>query len=175
MKNNSIPSFIDFKTKYLLKKISEENKSKSIYNDIRLIYDLNNIHYQLIKNVKNIQLAYLPKINNQTKEIYYDGLYIDENIIINKNSLGQEIDVLYCIIDDNEYYKYVEPIKDNIIINNIYFIYIKGIKNINIYDAINNYLKKINKNEIKEIHLGKGFFQEEKKNAKKYFFIIKFQ
>ena len=117
----------------------------------------------------------MPKINNQTKEIYYDGLYIDENIIINKNSLGQEIDVLYCIIDDNEYYKYVKPIKDNIINKNIYFIFAKGIKNININDAMINYLNNIDKNEIKEIHLGKGFFQEEKKKCKKIFFIIKFQ
>ena len=160
-KNNSFPSFIDFKTQYILKKWTEDNKAKSIHDNIRKICDLNNIHYQLIKNIKNIHLTYLPKINNQTNKIYYDGSYIEENIIINKNTLKQEIDVLYCIIDDNEYFKYVKPIKDNIIINNIYFIFVKGNKNINIYDAMIIYLNKINVNTIKEIYLGIGFFQEE--------------
>ena len=94
----------------------------------------------------------MPKIINEKKEINYDGSYINENIIINKNSLGQEIDVLYCIIDDNEYYKYVQPIKDYIKINKIYFIFVKGNKNINIYHAIINYLNKINASTIKEIH-----------------------
>ena len=161
MDNITFPSFIDFKTKYILQKMTEEDKTKSIYNNIGSFYDLNNIHYQLIKNIKNIHLTYLPKINNQTNEIYYDGSYIEENIIINKNTLKQEIDVLYCIIDYNEYFKYVKPIKDKIIINNIYFIFVKGNKNINIYDAMIIYLNKINVNTIKEIYLGIGFFQEE--------------
>ena len=169
MENNSFPSFIDFQTKYIIKKICEKDKAKNIYNDM-LIYNLNNIQNQLIKNVKNIQLAYLPRINNKTKKEYYDGIYIEENIIINKNVLGQKIDVLFCIIDDNEYYKYVQSIKDNIIINNIYFIFVKGNKNINIYDAMANYLDKINVYNIKELHLGKGFFQEEKEICFKHLF-----
>jgi hypothetical protein len=152
MENNAFPSFINFKTKYILKKIYGEDKAYSTFNNISEVYDLNNIHYKLIKNVKNIQLAYLPKIINEKKKINYDGSYIDENIIINKNSLGQEIDVLYCIIDNNEYYKYVQPIKDYIKINKIYFIFVKGNKNINIYHAIINYLNKINASTIKEIH-----------------------
>ena len=162
MENNSFPSFINFKTKYILKKIYGEDKTYSTLNNILEMYNLNNIHYQLIKYVKNIQLTYLPKKINEKIEINLDGSYIEENIIINKNSLGQEIDVLYCIIDDNEYYKYVQRIKDYIIINKIYFIFVKGIRNINIYDAMVNYLNKINISSIKEIHLGKGFFQEEK-------------
>ena len=169
MENNSFPSFIDFQTKYIIKKICEKDKAKNLYNDM-LIHNLNNIQNQLIKNVKNIQLAYLPRINNKTKKEYYDGIYIEENIIINKNVLGQKIDVLFCIIDDNEYYKYVQSIKDNIIINNIYFIFVKGNKNINIYDAMANYLDKINVYNIKELHLGKGFFQEEKEICFKHLF-----
>ena len=70
----------------------------------------------------------MPKIINEKKEINYDGSYINENIIINKNSLGQEIDVLYCIIDDNQYYKYVQPIKDYIKIIKFILYLLKEIK-----------------------------------------------
>ena len=54
MENNAFPSFINFKTKYILKKIYGEDKAYSTFNNISEVYDLNNIHYKLIKNVKNI-------------------------------------------------------------------------------------------------------------------------
>jgi hypothetical protein len=111
--------------------------------------------------MKNIHLIYLPNISDLTKINNYDGLYIEENIINNKNSLGQEIDFLYCIIDKNEYYKYVKPIKNNITINNIYFAFTVGKEKINIYDAMIHYLNKIKVNTIKEIHLGNNCFQED--------------
>ena len=155
------PSFIDFKTKYIVKEITEEIKKKKIHISIPLISELNDIHYQIIKYLKNIQLAYLPKKNNKTGELYYDGSYIEVNIINNKNILKQEIDILYCIIDDNEYYKFIKSIDKNVIINKVYFKFIKGKKKINIYDAIKNYLKKIIGNNINEIILGEEFFKEE--------------
>ena len=109
--------------------------------------------------MKNINLVYLPNISDLTKINNCDGLYIEENIINNKNILGQEIDFLYCIIDNNEYYKNVKPINNNITINNIYFVFNVGKENIKIYDAMIHYLNKINVNTIKEIHLGNNCFQ----------------
>ena len=157
---NSFPSFIYFQAKYILNKIIED-KTKNNYNDIPSINDFIDIHYNLIKTMKNIHLIYLSNISDLTKINNYDGLYIEENIINNKNSLGQEIYFLYCIIDKNEYYKYVKPIKNNITINNIYFAFTVGKEKINIYDAMIHYLNKINVNTIKEIHLGNNCFQED--------------
>ena len=81
----------------------------------------------------------------------------------NKNNDGnsnKEIDALFCIIDDNEYYNYnLLKFKKEIIINEVYFIYIKGNKNINLYDAIEKYLNLLNKNIINKITLGSGFFE----------------
>ena len=173
--NNPNPSFIEFKTKYIVEEISEENKKKKFNKNIPVISELNDIHYQINKYLKNIQLAYLPKKNNKTGKFYYDGSYIEENIINNKNILKQEIDVLYCIIDDNEYYKDIKSIDKNVIlVNKIYFKYIKGKKKINIYNAIKNYLKKINGNNIKEIILGKEFFKGEKEKCNDNYFNYKF-
>ena len=157
---NSFPSFIHFQAEYILNKIIED-KTKNNYNDIPSINDFIDIHFNLIKTMKNIHLIYLPNISDLTKINNYDGLYIEENIINNKNSLGQEIDFLYCIIDKNEYYKYVKPIKNNITINNIYFAFTVGKEKINIYDAMIHYLNKIKVNTIKEIHLGNNCFQED--------------
>jgi hypothetical protein len=157
--SNSFPSFIHFQVKYILNKITED-KTINNYNDIPSINDFLDIHFNLIKTMKNIHLVYLPNISDLTKINNYDGLYLEENIINNKNSLGQEIDFLYCIIDKNEYYKKVKPIKNNITINNIYFVFTVGEENINIYDAMIHYLNKINVNTIKEIHLGNNCFQE---------------
>ena len=46
---------------------------------------------------------------------------------VNKKCLNKEIDVLYCIIDDNGYYLNNIPlINENIYINEDYFIVRKG-------------------------------------------------
>ena len=82
---------------------------------------------------------------------------------VNKKCLNKEIDVLYCIIDDNEYYLNNIPlINENIIINEVYFIVRKGLKEINYIDAIEKYLSFFNKKNIKQITLGSGFFLDDK-------------
>ena len=153
--NNMKPSFFNYTSQYISNKIDQENNNniKDIYNNKS---ELNNIYYELMKQFKNIQLVYLPKINPKTKELYKDGLYIEENIINNSNILKQEIDVLYCIIDDNEYYNNIASIRKNILINKIYFIFVKGNNN-NIFNGITKYLNKINSTHIKEIIFGKKF------------------
>ena len=96
-------------------------------------------------------MAYLPKENSN----YIDADFLDKN----KNKIT-EINELYCIIDDNEYYNNnnFPEIDKEIILNDIYFIYIKGNKKINIFNAIKKYLKLLNKNTIKQITLGNNFF-----------------
>ena len=52
---------------------------------------------------ENIQLVLLPLI----KDKYKDGLYISKSLcneIKPKKSSNKKIDILYCIIDDNENY-----------------------------------------------------------------------
>ena len=75
--------------------------------------------------------------------------------------MNKEIDVLYCIIDDNEYYlDNIPRINKNIVIYELYFIYIKGIKDINIYNAIEKYLNVLNKKNIKQITFGNFFISQ---------------
>ena len=151
--NNNIkdPSFILYKAKYYLDRIKEKNNS-----DIKLIDDPSTVISDIIFNVifneeKISQLAYLPKENSN----YIDANFLDKN----KNKIT-EINELYCIIDDNEYYNNnnFPEIDKEIILNDIYFIYIKGNKKINIFNAIKKYLKLLNKNTIKQITLGNNFF-----------------
>ena len=151
--NNNIkdPSFILYKAKYYLDRIKEKNNS-----DIKLIDDPSTVISDIIFNVifneeKISQLAYLPKENSN----YIDANFLDKN----KNKIT-EINELYCIIDDNEYYNNnnFQEIDKEIILNDIYFIYIKGNKKINIFNAIKKYLKLLNKNTIKQITLGNNFF-----------------
>ena len=109
------------------------------------------------KNPK-INITYLPYLNDK----YIDGYFIYKNLR-NENNI-KEISVLFCIIDDNEYYNYpLSKLKKEIIINEVYFIYIKGNKKINIFDAIEKYLTILNKNIIKQITLGNGFFSPVRK------------
>jgi len=130
--NNNIkdPSFILYKAKYYLDRIKEKNNS-----DIKLIDDPSTVISDIIFNVifneeKISQLAYLPKENSN----YIDANFLDKN----KNKIT-EINELYCIIDDNEYYNNnnFPEIDKEIILNDIYFIYIKGNKKINIFILMN--------------------------------------
>lgn len=93
---------------------------------------------------------------------YVDGVYIQNKLNKAKDNTYKHIEILYCIIDDNEYYNKIGSINNDIIIDEIYFIYKFSNKNLDIYKAINKYLEKININNIKEITFGKGFFETKK-------------
>ena len=152
------PSFILYKSKYILDKI---NKDKTL-NDLSL-EGLSEITFNEQEKNEHIELVLLPS----KKKKFKDGLYIEknlnnENYLNNNNCLNKEIDILYCIIDDNEYYLDDIPhINKNIIINELYFIYIKGIKDININNSIEKYLNILNINikNIKQITFGISFYK----------------
>ena len=141
------PSFILYKTKYYLDRIKEENNS-----NIQLIDDSFSVINDIIFTEQKIfQLTYLP---------YENSKYLDANFLYkNKNNI-KEIKELYCIIDDNEYYKNnnFPEINKETILSDIYFIYINGKKSINIFNAIKQYILLLNKNIIKQITLGNNFF-----------------
>jgi len=163
--SNCNPSFIKFYSNYIFQQITEENEQNKKKLTLPSCYETNDILYQLYqKKFPKINLVYLPKknkINQFIDDIYDDGLYIED--VINNPNYNQEINILFCIIDDNEFYNRINPINDNIVINKLYFIYIKSNKNkdLNIYHSIKSYLKKINHNNVREIIFGKGFFKEE--------------
>ena len=134
---------------FILEKVLERDSLDILENEI------SNIYYQTVKGMRrNISLVYLPVINEQTKKIYVDGKYIEDNINNEKNCLNQTIENLICIIDDNEYYNKVKAMNKNISINRIYFLIKIGNKKINTYRAINSYLKKINSHSVMEIIFG---------------------
>ena len=148
-KKNTDPSFINYKLNFILEKVLERDSLDILENEI------SNIYYQTVKGMRrNISLVYLPVINEQTKKIYVDGKYIEDNINNEKNCLNQTIENLICIIDDNEYYNKVKAMNKNISINRIYFLIKIGNKKINTYRAINSYLKKINSHSVMEIIFG---------------------
>jgi len=148
-KKNTDPSFINYKLKYILEETLERDSLDIPENEI------SNIYYQTVKGMRrNISLVYLSEIDEQTKKIYVDGKYIEDNINNEKNCLNQTIENLICIIDDNEYYNKVKAMNKNISINRIYFLIKLGNKKINTYRAINSYLKKINSHSVMEIIFG---------------------
>ena len=157
IENTIDPSFIIYKSKEIFRLLIQNNKSyKSKINPsnsslIDIVFHENdNEHFNLV---------YLPPNKNK----YKDG-FIKQRI----NEIKQ-IDTLYCIIDDNQYYNdnlYI--INKDIIINNIFFIYLKSIKEIDIYKAIEKYLNLLNKNKIKKITFGDSFFNEIDSNYGKY-------
>ena len=173
---NLDPSFLVYKSNYIFNNISGNN---SLFKPS--MESLIEIAFHEKEKYEHIQLCLLPSKKNKFK----DGLYIRTNL--NKKNKknktndnicsNKEIDVLYCIIDDNEYYLDEIPcINENIKINEVYFIYIKGLKNINIYNAMEKYLHFFNKKTINRITFGFsfGFYNFEKennlnKNAYKYF------
>ena len=154
IENTIDPSFIVYKSKEIFRLIIQNNKS--------YISKINPSNSSLIdivfhENDEHFNLVYLP--SNK----YKDGLF--------KQRINEikEIDILYCIIDDNQYYNdnlYI--INKDIIINNIFFIYLKSIKEIDIYKAIEKYLNLLNKNKIKKITFGDSFFNEIDSNYGKY-------
>ena len=155
IKNNPDPSFLIYKSNYILNKIKDDKILTNIS-----IEGLTQITFYEQEKYEHIELVLLP-----TKKIkFQDGLYIkknlmNENDLNNNNCLNKEIDVLYCIIDDNEYYLDDIPhINKNIIINELYFIYIKGIKDIDINNAIEKYLNALNKKSIQKITFGISFY-----------------
>ena len=103
---------------------------------------------------ENFQLVLLPSKNNK----YKDGTFINKNLR-NLNIYNKEIKILYCIIDDKEYFQNQIPIiNKNININELYFIYKNPPKTTNIISAIENYLNLLNKNNIKQITFGSSFY-----------------
>ena len=156
IKNNPAdPSFLIYKSNYILNKIKDDKILTNIS-----IEGLTQITFYEQEKYEHIELVLLP-----TKKIkFQDGLYIkknlmNENDLNNNNCLNKEIDVLYCIIDDNEYYLDDIPhINKNIIINELYFIYIEGIKDIDINNAIEKYLNALNKKNIQKITFGISFY-----------------
>ena len=154
IKNISDPSFILYKANSFANMI---NLDKSLPNpSIEGLYDIS-LNEQ--EKYEHIQIVLLPDKSNK----YKDYLYIQKNLR-NKNSncMNKEIDTLYCVIDDNEYFLDKNLyINDNIIINKIYFIYIKGDKDINIINAIQKYLNALNKKNIKSIVFGSSFYEFE--------------
>jgi len=153
VKNVIDPSFLVYKSEHYFNSYKEKLPIS--------ISSLNDIAFHEQEKNEKIKLVYLPYL----KDKFIDGKYLYKNLKLNnKNENGnsnKEIEVLFCIIDDNEYYNYnLIEFKKEIIINEVYFIYIKGDKNINLYDAIEKYLNLLNKNIINKITLGSGFFQE---------------
>ena len=137
--NNPTPSFLAYKSKYIFDGISgDETLFKPSMEGLIEITS----HEQ--EKYEHIQLCLLPSKKNN----YEDGSYIKNNLNNSNNNTcyNKEIDILYCIIDDNEYYLHEIPcIHENIKINEVYFIYIKGFKDINIYKALEKYLSFLNK------------------------------
>ena len=157
IKNNSDPSFLIYKSKYILNQIKGNNILKNIS-----IEGLTQIAFNEKEKYEHIELVLL----SAEKKKFQDGLYLEKNLInendLNNNCLNKEIDVLYCIIDDNDYYlDNIPHINKNIVINELYFIYIKGIKDINIYNAIKKYLNVLNKKNIKQITFGNSFYKSD--------------
>ena len=151
IKNKLDPSSSKYKTHYYLKLLEDDDINKNIKLKNYSISGITDIVFNEQKNQKNIQLVYLP---------YNETEYKDSEFFYNNQNNIKEIDELYCIIDDNEYYKKKNLIKinKNIIINDVYFIYIKGNKNINIFNAIKEYLIILKENTFKQISLGCNLF-----------------
>ena len=151
IKNKLDPSFSKYKNNYYLKLLEDDDINKNIKLKNYFISGITDIVFNEQKSQKNIQLVYLP---------YNDTEYKDGEFFYNNKNNIKEIDELYCIIDDNEYYKKKNLIKinKNIIINDVYFIYIKGNKNINIFNAIKEYLIILKENTFKQISLGYNLY-----------------
>ena len=154
IKNISDPSFILYKANYFANQVKLDMSLP-----IPSIEGLYDIALNQQEKYEHIQLVLLPDKCSKFK----DYLYIQKNLRNkNNNGMNKEIDTLYCIIDDNEYFfDKILNINESIIINEIYFIYIKGDKDINIINAIHNYLKVLNKKNIKSITFGSSFYEFE--------------
>ena len=154
IKNPIDPSFIEYKSKCIYTEMLKYNQNdiSKIKPSISSFTDI--IFYEIGK-YNHFILVYLPSKNNN----YLDGIFIEQ--FLKNDSIKKEIDILYCIIDDNQYFYNddLNIINKDIIINNLYFIYLKGIKDINIYKAIKKYLSLLNTKNIKKITLGGGILE----------------
>ena len=162
IKNISDPSFILYKANYFANQVKLDMSLP-----IPSIEGLYDIALNQQEKYEHIQLVLLPDKCSKFK----DYLYIQKNLRNkNNNGMNKEIDTLYCIIDDNEYFfDKILNINESIIINEIYFIYIKGDKDINIINAIHNYLKVLNKKNIKSITFGSSFYEFEFSKENSYY------
>ena len=168
IKNDIDPSVFLYESKILMERAKESISFNTslVKPSISSLIDI--IFNETIKN-ERIELVLLPSKDNKYKDgIYLNSYLNNENI----NCLNKEIERLYCIIDDNEYYLEKNLIiKKDIILNNVCFYYCKENKDINIYNAIEKYLNLLNKKNIKQITFCSNFFLLDKKliNGKKSF------
>jgi len=151
------PSIINIIAKYALDQFEKEIKNYIPNPFLPSISGFEEVLFN--KFEKSNKLVCLPKMNKNTQMPYNDYFFI-ENYLLKKTG-EPEIEVLYCIIDENKYYNDLDSMYQNIKIEKVYFLYIKSNKKINIYDSIKGYLNKIRTDELKEIIFGKGFFEEE--------------
>ena len=159
VKNKSDPSFILYKTNSLFNRLSNDKSLRNLSFEGLIDIALNEQ-----EKYEHIHLTLLPQNNHNYKDYLYMQKNLKNNNDLDKNNncMNKVIDTLYCIIDDNEYYLNLNfIINKNITINEIYFIYIKGIKDINKNQAIGKYLDALNKNNIKQITFGYGFYELE--------------
>ena len=153
------PSITYFILKYSFSQIENEIKKYMPNPTIPSISSFEEILFN--KFGKSKRLVCLPKKNKNTQILYYDYYYIENYLF--KESVEPEIEVLYCIIDENKYYNNIDSIYKNIKIKKIYFSYVNDNKTINIYDAIKGYLNKIKTDYLEEIIFGKEFFEYSEK------------
>mgnify|MGYP006873039680 CR=1 FL=1 len=151
------PSITNIIAKYALDQLEKEIKRYIPNPTLPSISGFEEVLFN--KFEKSNKLVCLPKMNKNTQMPYNDYFFI-ENYLLKKSS-EPEIEVLYCIIDENKYYNDLDSMYQNIKIEKVYFLYIKSNKKINIYDSIKGYLNKIRTDDLKEIIFGKGFFEEE--------------
>jgi hypothetical protein len=109
-------------------------------------------------------------MNKNTKISYNDYFFIENYLF--KNSAEPELEMLYCIIDENKYYNDIDSMYQNIKIKKVYFLYVNSNKKINIYDSIKRYLNKIKTDYLEEIIFGEGFFEKKIYDNYKIIFLM---
>ena len=151
------PSITNIIAKYALGQFEKEIKRYIPNPVLPSISGFEEIFFN--KFEKSNKLVCLPKMNKNTKIPYNDCFFIENYLL--KKSAEPEIEVLYCIIDENKYYNDIDSMYQNIKIKKVYFLYVNSNKKINMYDSIKGYLNKIRTDYIKEIIFGQGFFDGE--------------
>ena len=171
------PSITNIIAKYALDQFEKEIKRYIPNPVLPSISGFEEIFFN--KFEKSNKLVCLPKMNKNTKLPYNDCFFIENYLL--KKSAEPEIEVLYCIIDENKYYNDIDSMYQNIKIKKVYFLYVNNNKKINMYDSIKGYLNKIRTDYIKEIIFGQGFFDGEEisidtgvgyYNNKKYYSLL---
>ena len=159
------PSISTNLSKYMLN-LLEIEMNKNIKNPILpSVAGLEEVIFN--QNLKLRKLVCLPKNNKTTKIFYGDSIYFEKNLL--KNLDKEEIEVLYCIIDDNQYFNNIMPEYKKIKIKKIHFIFIKGNKIIDLYYSIKKFLNNINTDYLEEIFFGKGFLELKQYNGNYYY------